>query len=126
MAERRVDEERPDLERILRDYEDDDYQEVGTIPSLVRYAQVLEEALREIVKRGVVFDAKGTWSKQVNEIARRALRHPANQDAEPRQPAERQWCDCQHLPEDAECIHENPCRVGTPPRPEVPAQERER
>jgi hypothetical protein len=29
-------------------------------------------------------------------------------------PVAREWCDCAHLPEDAECIHPDPCRKGTP------------
>lgn len=35
---------------------------------------VYREALEEIARRGPVFDAKGTWSKQVVEIARAALK----------------------------------------------------
>jgi hypothetical protein len=35
--------------------------------------EAAKEALEFIVKRGVVFDAKGTWSKEVNEIATAAL-----------------------------------------------------
>ena len=40
---------------------------------------ILEDALRDIARMGVVFDAKGTHSKRVNDRARAALQEAGAQ-----------------------------------------------
>lgn len=58
-----------DYEKLVSDY-------TATVKANAELASLIADlqwALEKISKGGVVFDAKGTWSKEVNEIANVAL-----------------------------------------------------
>lgn len=49
------------------------YETIENLRSELARLRRIEDALRKIASRGVVFDAKGTWSQEVNRIANDAL-----------------------------------------------------
>jgi hypothetical protein len=57
----------------VEDYEEANVELKADHEKLAQRVKRLEKALRYISNRGLVFDAKGTWSKEVCEVARAAL-----------------------------------------------------